>query len=159
MTAFAFRFAWMTEDQPGFFRVGGKDSNRYLLPRNISTQEAWTSMVDTSIKKVQSEHSPRGPMGQKYLATGLGLGMRLWEQLPVGQTQESSSRDYETIGYVIQGRAELQLEGQTILLDTGDCWVVPKGASHSYTILETFTAVEATHPPAHVHGRDEVPPS
>lgn len=116
-------------------------------------------MVDTSIKKVQADHSPKGSMGQKYLATGVGLAMRIWEQLPVGQTQESSSRDYETIGYVIHGRAELQLEGQTILLDARDCWVVPKGASHSYTILETFTAVEATHPPAHIHGRDEVSPS
>jgi hypothetical protein len=37
----------------------------------------------------------------------------------------------------------------------GDSWVVPKGASHSYKILEPFTAVEATLPPAHVHGRDE----
>jgi hypothetical protein len=33
--------------------------------------------------------------------------------------------------------------------------VVPKGASHSYTVLEPFTAVEATSPPAQVHGRDE----
>lgn len=82
--------------------------------------------------------------------------MRLWEELPVGTTQPSAARDYETIGYVIRGRAELQLEGQTILLDVGDSWVVPKGASHSYTVLETFTAIEATHPPAHIHGRDEV---
>jgi hypothetical protein len=33
--------------------------------------------------------------------------------------------------------------------------VVPKGARHSYRILETFTAVEATSPPAEVHSRDE----
>jgi quercetin dioxygenase-like cupin family protein len=57
---------------------------------------------------------------------------------------------------VIKGRVEIQIEGQTILLDAGDCWVVPKGASHSYTILETFTAIEATHPPAHIHSRGEV---
>lgn len=113
-------------------------------------------MADTSIKKVKAAHSPKGLLGQKYLASGIGLAMRLWEKLPVGPTQDSSSREYETIGFVIQGRAELQLEGQTILLDEGDCWVVPKGASHSYTILETFTAIEATHPPAHIHGRDIV---
>jgi hypothetical protein len=40
-------------------------------------------------------------------------------------------------------------------LGHGDSWVVPKGALHRYTILEPFTAVEATYPPAHVHGRDE----
>jgi hypothetical protein len=26
---------------------------------------------------------------------------------------------------------------------------------HTYKILEPFTAIEATHPPASVHGRDE----
>ncbi|MBA3969410.1 MAG: cupin domain-containing protein, partial [Gemmatimonadetes bacterium] len=66
-----------------------------------------------------------------------------------------SSRDYETVGYVISGRAELHLEGQMVLLEPGDSWTVPKGASHTYRILEAFTAVEATHPPAQVHGRDE----
>jgi len=32
---------------------------------------------------------------------------------------------------------------------------VPQGAEHSYRILEEFTALEATAPPAHAHGRDE----
>jgi len=56
---------------------------------------------------------------------------------------------------VIRGRAELEIEDQKIKLEPGDCWVVPKGARHRYHILEPFTAVEATAPPAHVHGRDE----
>jgi mannose-6-phosphate isomerase-like protein (cupin superfamily) len=55
---------------------------------------------------------------------------------------------------VIDGRAELHIEGQMVLLEPGDCWVVPQGAEHSYKILEPFTAVEATAPPAQVHGRD-----
>ena len=42
-----------------------------------------------------------------------------------------------------------------MLLESGNSWVVPEGASHSYKILEPFTAVEATFPPAQVHGRDE----
>jgi hypothetical protein len=33
---------------------------------------------------------------------------------------------------------------------------VPRKASHTYRILEPFTAVEATSPPAFVHGRDEI---
>jgi quercetin dioxygenase-like cupin family protein len=55
---------------------------------------------------------------------------------------------------VIEGRAELHLEGQRVLLEPGDCWVVPRGAAHTYNILEPFTAVEATCPPAAAHGRD-----
>ena len=111
-------------------------------------------MGDTSVTKVQSRHSPRGEMGQKHLASGIHVAMRLWENEQPGDDKPETSRAYETVGYVLDGRAELHLEGQTILLEPGDCWVVPKGASHSYRILEPFTAVEATSPPAHVHGRD-----
>jgi len=45
--------------------------------------------------------------------------------------------------------------GQVVTLEPGDSWTVPKGAAHTYKILEPFTAVEVTHPPAHVHGRDQ----
>jgi len=93
-------------------------------------------------------------MGQKYLASGKGVSMRLWEEEP-GEPKPETVRDYETVGYVIAGRAELQLEGQQVLLETGDSWLVPKGARHTYRVLERLTAVEATSPPAQVHGRDE----
>jgi len=95
-------------------------------------------------------------MGQKYLAAGVSLSMRLWEAEQPGEPKPPTQRDYETIGYVIAGRAELHLEGQQVLLEPGDSWVVPKGASHTYKILESFTAVEATHPVAMAHGRDSV---
>jgi quercetin dioxygenase-like cupin family protein len=114
-----------------------------------------TVMGDSSVTKVQSKYSPKGEMGQKYLASGIHVGMRLWEQEPAGQPKAPSTRAYETVGYVIAGRAELHLEGQTLLLEPGDSWVVPRGASHAYKILEPFTAVEATCPPAVVHGRDQ----
>jgi quercetin dioxygenase-like cupin family protein len=111
-------------------------------------------MSDSSVTKVQSKSSPRGEMGQKYLAAGVHSAMRLWENQPPVEDHVRSRRDYETVGYVIKGRAELEIEGQTIKLQTGDSWVVPKGAMHSYKILEPFTAVEATSPPAFVHDRD-----
>ena len=69
--------------------------------------------------------------------------------------ERTLARDYETVGYVLAGRAELHLEGQTLLLEAGDSWVVPAGAEHTYRVLEAFTAVEATSPPAQVHARDE----
>ncbi|MDB5337975.1 MAG: hypothetical protein JWN70_3594 [Planctomycetaceae bacterium] len=115
-------------------------------------------MSDSSVTKVQSKSSPRGEMGQKYLASGVNMAMRLWEDEPPAAAKLLSSRDYETIGFVIKGRAELELEGQRILLQPGDSWVVPKGALHSYKVLETFAAVESTSPPAFVHGRDLPPP-
>ncbi len=110
---------------------------------------------DKTIKKVSSATSPRGEMGQKYLADGKSVSMRMWEKEEPGGKKPEVARDYETVGYVIAGSAELHLEGQKILLEAGDSWLVPKGASHTYKILDTFTAVEATSPPAEVHGRDE----
>lgn len=113
-------------------------------------------MADTTVIKVHSQESPRGEMGQKYLASGKSISMRLWENEQPDQPKEPTARDYETVGFVIGGSAELHLEGQMIRLEAGDSWVVPRGASHTYKILEAFTAVEATHPPAQVHGRDDV---
>ncbi|HEX8430124.1 MAG TPA: cupin domain-containing protein [Longimicrobium sp.] len=112
-------------------------------------------MGDTSVMKVSSKNSPRGDHGQKYLATGVSIAMRLWENEQPGEPKEAAARPYETVGYVISGRAEYHTEGQVLLLEAGDSWTVPKGASHTYKILESFTAVEATHPPAQVHGRDD----
>lgn len=111
-------------------------------------------MADTTIMKVDGAHSPVGSMGQRHLALSKNMSMRLWEQEPGGE-KPARTRDYETIGYVISGRAELQSEGQTVTLAPGDSWVVPRGASHTYRILEAFKAVEVTHPPAEVHGRDD----
>lgn len=112
-------------------------------------------MSDTTVMKVSSAHSPKGQMGQKYLATGKTVSMRLWEDEQPDEPKPAAAREYETVGYVIKGKAELHLEGQMILLEAGDSWMVPKGASHTYKILEPFTAVEATSPPSQVHGRDD----
>ena len=112
-------------------------------------------MSDTTVTKVDSAHSPHGQMGQTYLASGKNIALRLWENEAPSEPKHAGARDYETVGYVIAGRAELRLEGQMVILEEGDSWVVPNGASHTYRILEAFKAVEATSPPAHAHGRDE----
>lgn len=81
--------------------------------------------------------------------------MRLWDVQPGSHKLENDAREYEVVGYVLEGSAQLEIEGQTILLNPGDSWVVPKGAHHTYHIKEHFKAVEATCPPAHAHARDE----
>lgn len=112
---------------------------------------------DTTVKKIDSSHSPRGKMGQKYLVTGKRVEMRLWEERQPGDKKPETRRDYETVGYVIDGKARLHEGEQTVLLTPGDSWLVPAGVPHTYEILEPFTAVEATSPPASPHGRDETP--
>ena len=112
-------------------------------------------MGDTTVIKVDSSHSPHGPDGQVYLATGRNIAMRMWRDQQPDNDEAPVRRDYDCAGYVIDGRAELHTEGQMIMLNPGDSWIVPRGAEHSYRILEAFTAIEATTPPAPVHGRDD----
>jgi quercetin dioxygenase-like cupin family protein len=110
---------------------------------------------DTTVTKVDSSHSPKGPQGERYLASGVRVSMRLWEEPSGSAKEEDVARDYEVVGYVLSGRAELHTEGQVVTLAPGDSYVVPRGARHHYRILEPLRAVEATAPPAFVHGRDE----
>ncbi len=112
------------------------------------------STTDTTVIKVDSANSPKGANGEKYLAAGKSVAMRMWENEQPAAAKPASRREYETIGYVLKGRAELHLEGQMVLLQSGSSWVVPKGAEHTYKVLEAFSAVEVTHPPYLVHGRE-----
>jgi quercetin dioxygenase-like cupin family protein len=135
---------------------GDRDSRMAFLREATLRIFCEGTMGDTSVMKVQSRHSPRGEMGQKLLALGIHMAMRLWDKEQPSDAKPATMRDYETVDYVIEGRAELHLDGQMVLLEPGNSWVVPKGASHSYKVLEPFTAVEATCPPAVVHGRDQM---
>ena len=114
---------------------------------------------EKNVDKVNADQMPLGEMGQRYLASGESVSMRLWEGEEPSEPKPETAREYETVGYVLGGRAELRLEGETIPLAPGDSWTVPKGAMHTYNILETFTAVEATSPPAGREGRDADPRS
>lgn len=110
---------------------------------------------EKNVDKVNEAQASQGEMGQRYLASGETVSMRLWENEQPGEPKPEAAREYETVGYVLSGRAELRLEGESVTLAAGDSWTVPKGASHTYNILESFTAVEATSPPAENARRDE----
>jgi len=111
--------------------------------------------MGTTVKKVSSAHSPTGEMGQTYLASGKRVSMRLWQNEAATADKEATARDYETVGSVISGKATLEIGDQRISLEPGDSWLAPAGAKHRYDVLEAFTAIEATAPPAAaVRGRD-----
>jgi quercetin dioxygenase-like cupin family protein len=69
--------------------------------------------------------------------TGPSVAMRLWEDEPRGETSEASRRDYEIVGYALGGRAELEIEGQRLILEKSDCWVVPKGRAPHVSVGST----------------------
>lgn len=96
--------------------------------------------------KISSRTASESSGGEVSLAAGDKVAMRMWRDEPVTSDKPSARRPYETVGYVIAGRAELTLEGETVMLEPGDSWLVPAGVEHTYTILEPFTAIEATAP-------------
>lgn len=85
----------------------------------------------------------------QLLLSGQELSMWLWQATPTKEVDAKRyvSQDYEVMGYVISGQAELYVDGKTISLGPGDSWVVPTGALHAYSILEPLTAVRTSHPP------------
>ena len=100
-----------------------------------------------AIRKVSSKGTEACPTGEVLLAAGAAMAMRMW-QGEEPQDKAPHSSPYETLGYVIAGRAELTIEGETATLEPGDSYLVPANAEHTYRILETFSAIECTSPPA-----------
>ncbi|MEZ6089283.1 MAG: cupin domain-containing protein [Pirellulaceae bacterium] len=82
-----------------------------------------------------------GDMGQMYLATGKQVALRRWEE-EASDFSESHSREYETVGYLIQGVLEIDLDGQIAKLESGDSWLVPAGATHRYRVVEPLIAIK-----------------
>jgi len=122
-----------------------------------TTNDQTQTKTDKTVKKVDAASSPKGEMNQTYLVSGKAMSMRMWKKHPPTDGHEPHSRDYETVGFVVEGKAKLHLGGQEILLEPGDSWLVPAGATHRYEILEALTAVEATSPPARIEDRDDPP--
>lgn len=116
----------------------------------VETQEIMSNRpMQAANVTVSTSNANTGEMGQKLLISGDMIALRLWDEQPGDGTDKTThTRDYETVGYAIEGRAELTLADKTIVLEPGVSWVVPQGAEHSYRILEPFRAIEATHPPA-----------
>jgi quercetin dioxygenase-like cupin family protein len=99
------------------------------------------------IELIDAEHTRKSTSGERHLAKGQAISMRMWDAEPAGIEKRPAKRDYETVGYVIKGRAEITIEGEVAMLTPGSSWVVPKGAEHTYEIFEAFTAIEANSPP------------
>ena len=98
--------------------------------------------------KVNASTASAGPEGEVRLAAGQRMAMRMWRNEEPTADKPPRSHDYEVVGYALSGLAELDIEGETVELRAGDSWVVPAGATHTYRIRETFSAVEVMSKPA-----------
>lgn len=81
------------------------------------------------------------------LATGSSVALRRWRET-AGEAGDLHTRDYETVGTVIEGRLEITTDGKTETVEAGKGYAVPAGAERRYRVLEDLVAIEATAPPA-----------
>jgi quercetin dioxygenase-like cupin family protein len=110
---------------------------------------------------VQSSTAPHGPLhGEKYLASGRHIGLRLFD-LEKGRHDDWHSRQYECVGYCIKGKARLSFQGggggganKVVEIGPGTSYCVPEGVQHKWEILEDAQLVEGTSPVCFVHERD-----
>lgn len=106
--------------------------------------------MSTATEEIAEDKIQETDKAKEIMASGEDVGLRVWKNEEPGTKKETHSSPYETVGYVLKGKAELHLEDQIVELTEGNSYLVPKDAEHTYKIIETFSAVEATSPPAHL---------
>ncbi|MEQ8524012.1 cupin domain-containing protein [Gracilimonas sp.] len=106
--------------------------------------------MSTATEEIAEEKVQETDEAKEIMASGEDVGLRVWRNEEPGINKETHSSPYETVGYVLKGKAELHLEDQIVELTEGNSYLVPKDVEHTYKIIETFSAVEATSPPAHL---------
>ena len=79
----------------------------------------------------------------QHLIKGQKVALRLWDETEV-HGKPAVTRPYETAGYVLEGTATLDLNGEKQMLKKGEAYLVPAGVKHSYDITGHFRCIEAT---------------
>lgn len=103
-------------------------------------------MTRQSRYKISRSETTHGPNGEHHLVRGESSSMRLWHREEPNADKPESIHPYETLGYVIEGRMDLMVNGETVSLGPGDAYYVPRDTPHTFRITETLTAVEVTTP-------------
>lgn len=119
--------------------------------------------MTTAARPPRRPGSPRpvaGPNGERYLAGGVRVGMRLFEGLQPHAGEAEHTRDYETAGYCTAGHAQLVVgEDAAVDIAAGTSYLIPARAPHRFVITQgPFSAVEACSPLPWVHDRDRPAP-
>jgi quercetin dioxygenase-like cupin family protein len=54
---------------------------------------------------------------------------------------------HEQTGYLVSGRARMQIEDKAVDLTPGDCWMIPGNVPHEATALEDAVFIDIFSPP------------
>ena len=98
---------------------------------------------------VRSTDAGEGERGERFLARGEQVALRVWEHEPAGETAPEHANPYEYVAYVTAGAMRVRAgEAEAVELGPGDSYVVPAGTPYAFEILDRATVVEAVAPPS-----------
>src|SRR4051794_34657804 len=94
-----------------------------------------------------------GPRGEKLMAHGDALALRVWEREPEGETSPEHANEYEYVAYVAAGALRVAIgDDEPAVVRAGDSYVVPAGTTYAFEVLNAATVVEAVSPADAVRG-------
>jgi len=96
---------------------------------------------------VSSGDATTGERGERLLARGERVGLRVWEHEPAGETSPEHANDYEYVAYVTEGALRVRIgDGEAVEVRAGDSYVVPASTPYAFEVTERATVVEAVAP-------------
>jgi mannose-6-phosphate isomerase-like protein (cupin superfamily) len=107
-----------------------------------------TGMANHATHVVVRDDATHGTRGERLLAAGRHVGLRIWERDPASERSVAPDPANERVAYVASGVLVVAVAGDPpVEIRAGDSYVVPPGAGHRYEVLEPATVVEAVCPP------------
>lgn len=90
-----------------------------------------------------------GSRGERLLAHGDNVILRVWEHEPAGEQSPEHANPYEYVAYVAKGALRVRIGDDAAgEVRPGDSYVVPADTPYAFEVLEAATVVEAVSPPA-----------
>jgi uncharacterized cupin superfamily protein len=96
---------------------------------------------------VPREQTTYGTHGERLMARGRHVQMRLWERDPAGEAVTDLDSEQDHVVYVQSGALIVTIaEDPPVEVHKGDSYIVPAGATCRFEVLEPTVVVEAIGP-------------
>jgi uncharacterized cupin superfamily protein len=96
---------------------------------------------------VARDEARSGRHGERLMARGRHVELRLWERDPAGEATAPLDAEHDRVAYVQTGALIVAIAGDPpVELHAGDSYVVPAGERCRFEVLEPATVVEAVGP-------------
>ncbi len=89
------------------------------------------------------------------LGSGKMVNAMHWST-PAHTISPSHEHPEEQIGYVVKGRIEVTIAGETAVLKAGDCYFIAGNMPHHFRLLEDSEVIDIFSPPRPIPEKDDV---